>query len=250
MARMKAPDRRRQLLDAAARCFARHGYRGTKTAMIAAEAGVSEPIIYRHFKSKQNLFIDLITKVADEVFENWQEAARRAASPVDKLRTLLVRNPATSDPRTAEVYRILFHASTETAEPAIRRAIRRHYERYLQALAAVMAEAQQAGQIRSDVPAEWLAWQIIHAAVGFAMIRPLEIPSHAGLAFVQGTVQLLMEVLTRSVEPAAPATRRHACGPAGSSAPRGSTGRCGRTSHRVSTGSAGGRRLRKGETFR
>ena len=43
MVRMKAEDRRRQLLESAARCFAENGYRGTTTAMIANEAGISEP---------------------------------------------------------------------------------------------------------------------------------------------------------------------------------------------------------------
>jgi len=62
-----------------------------------------------------------------------------------------------------------------------------------------MKEAQDAGQIRRDVPAEWLTWQIIHAAVGFAMVRPLNIPSHTSLEFVQGTVRLLMELLTLGV---------------------------------------------------
>ncbi|HQE30308.1 MAG TPA: hypothetical protein PL151_21360, partial [Phycisphaerae bacterium] len=68
---------------------------------------------------------------------------------------------------------------------------------YVRSLASVMKEAQDAGQIRNDVPAEWLTWQIIHAAVGFAMVRPMQIPSHANLQFVQGTIRLLMEVLTR-----------------------------------------------------
>jgi hypothetical protein len=94
------------------------------------------------------------------------------------------------------VYQLLFHASTEISEPTIQDAIRDHYERYVRALASVMKDAQEAGQIRSDVPAEWLAWQIIHAAVGFAMVRPLKITSHANLEFVQGTVRLLIEVLT------------------------------------------------------
>ena len=196
MARMKAADRRRQLLDSAARCFAMHGYRGTTTAMIAAEAGISEPIIYRHFRNKHDLFVALIEKVADEVFENWRRATRRLDSPLEKLQMLLYQNPATSDPRTAEVYRLLFHASTETDEPEIQQAIRDHYERYVESLATVMAEAQQAGQIRNDFPAEWLAWQISHAAVGFAMVRPLNIPSHASLQFAQGTLRLLMELLT------------------------------------------------------
>lgn len=204
MARMKAEDRRRQLLDSAARCFAKYGYRGTTTARIAAEAGVSEPIIYRHFKNKQELFVALIEKVADDVFQNWTEATAKAKSPLEKLTILLFQNPATSDPKTAGVYQLLFHASTEVSDPTIRDAIRDHYERYVRSLSSVMKEAQEAGQIRDDVPAEWLAWQIIHAAVGFAMVRPLEIPSHRSLAFVHGTIQFLMELLTRHTDSTPP----------------------------------------------
>ncbi len=197
MARMRAEDRKQQLLHSAARCFALHGYRGTTTAMIAAEAGVSEPIIYRHFKNKHDLFIALIDEVGERVFKNWEQATANASSPLDKLRSMMYANPATSDPWTASVYQLLFHASTEINEPAIQEAIRDHYERYVRALAEIMKQAQQAGVIRQDVPPEWLSWQIIHAAVGFAMVRPLKIPSHTNLEFVQGTIRLLMEVLTR-----------------------------------------------------
>jgi len=197
MARMKAEERRQQLLESAAQCFAQNGYRGTTTAMIAAEAGISEPIIYRHFKNKQDLFVALVEKVADEVFANWQNATQNASSPLEKLQVLMYQNPATSDPQTASVYRLLFHASTETSEPAIQKAIHHHYERYVNSLAEVMSEAQKTGQIRDDVPAEWLAWQIIHAAVGFAMVKPLNIPNHATMEFAQGTIRLLIELLTK-----------------------------------------------------
>jgi TetR/AcrR family transcriptional regulator len=203
---MKAKDRRNQLLDAAASCFAKYGYRGTTTARIAAKAGVSEPIIYRHFRNKHQLFIALIEKVADVVFNNWQQAMSGLSSPLDKLRVMLYQNPATSDPWTASVYQLLFHAQTETSDPVIQQAIRDHYDRYVKALASVMAEAQAAGQIRADVPAEWLAWQILHAAIGFALVRPLNIPSHATLQFVQGTIRLLVDLLTREV-PKPPALR-------------------------------------------
>lgn len=196
MARMRAEDRKQQLLESAARCFAQHGYRGTTTAMIAAEAGVSEPIIYRHFHNKHDLFIALIEEVGERVFNNWERVTAHADTPLAKLQAMMYTNPATSDPWTASVYQLLFHASTEISEPTIQDAIRDHYERYVRALASVMKDAQEAGQIRSDVPAEWLAWQIIHAAVGFAMVRPLKITSHANLEFVQGTVRLLIEVLT------------------------------------------------------
>lgn len=55
-ARMNAGDRRRQLLDAALELFSRKGFGGTTTKEIAAAAGVTEAIIFRHFPSKQALY--------------------------------------------------------------------------------------------------------------------------------------------------------------------------------------------------
>ncbi len=57
MARLKAPQRREQLISVATRQFAKFGYDATTTDAIAKAAGVTEPILYRHFGSKQELFI-------------------------------------------------------------------------------------------------------------------------------------------------------------------------------------------------
>jgi TetR/AcrR family transcriptional regulator len=54
--RMNAGDRRRQLLDAALELFSRKGFGGATTKEIAAAAGVTEAIIFRHFPSKQALY--------------------------------------------------------------------------------------------------------------------------------------------------------------------------------------------------
>jgi TetR/AcrR family transcriptional regulator len=53
---MTAADRRSQLLDAALELFSRKGFGGTTTREIAAAAGVTEAIIFRHFPSKQALY--------------------------------------------------------------------------------------------------------------------------------------------------------------------------------------------------
>ncbi len=179
--RMKAADRRLQLLETAARCFAEHGYRGTTTAMLAKEAGISEPILYRHFANKQDLFIALIESVGDEVLRDWRAAIRKIASPLEQLRTIVYRNPATADPAKQPLYRIIFHASTEFTEPQIQQAIREHYEHYLRFLAGIVTRAQAVGEVRGDIDPPVLAWQVIHAAVGFAMCKPLGIEGHAGL---------------------------------------------------------------------
>jgi TetR/AcrR family transcriptional regulator len=54
--RMPGEDRRRQLLRVAVESFARNGFSGTKTKDIAAAAGVSEAILFRHFASKEDLY--------------------------------------------------------------------------------------------------------------------------------------------------------------------------------------------------
>jgi TetR/AcrR family transcriptional regulator len=55
-ARMPGEDRRRQLLKVAIESFAQNGFSGTKTKEIAAAAGVSEAILFRHFASKEDLY--------------------------------------------------------------------------------------------------------------------------------------------------------------------------------------------------
>src|ERR1700691_2485612 len=54
--RMPGEDRRRQLLQVAIESFARNGFSGTKTKDIAAAAGVSQAILFRHFASKEDLY--------------------------------------------------------------------------------------------------------------------------------------------------------------------------------------------------
>src|SRR5207244_7371149 len=58
--RLPAAERRQAFLEAALRVFSEGSYRGTTTAEIAREAGVSEPILYRHFPSKRDLYLACI----------------------------------------------------------------------------------------------------------------------------------------------------------------------------------------------
>ena len=60
--RVRRPPReqtRRDILDAAARAFARRGYHGASVEAVAAEAGMSTGAVYSNFKSKEDLFLTL-----------------------------------------------------------------------------------------------------------------------------------------------------------------------------------------------
>lgn len=54
--RLHAVERRRQLLETALNCFSQRGFQGTTTKEIAAAAGVTEAIVFRHFPTKQALY--------------------------------------------------------------------------------------------------------------------------------------------------------------------------------------------------
>jgi AcrR family transcriptional regulator len=193
---MSATDRRRQLLLASVECFAHYGYQGTTTARLAQAAHVSEPVLYKHFNSKRDMFISLLDEVGKEVLRQWRKAIAPLKSPLDQLRVLLRMNPATVDPRTRPLYRIIFAAQSELNEPAIQAALRRHYMKYAQFLTNLLKKAQRAKQVRSDVAAAGLAWQLIHSAIGFALIKPLDIPSHVSPAHIEQAIGLLMEQLS------------------------------------------------------
>ena len=55
--RLPAAERRQAIVDAALRVFAGGSYSHATTAEIARAAGISEPILYRHFASKRELYL-------------------------------------------------------------------------------------------------------------------------------------------------------------------------------------------------
>jgi TetR/AcrR family transcriptional regulator len=54
--RLPAPDRKKQLLEIAMKLFSDQGFDGTTTRKIAEAAGVNEALIFRHFRTKEDLF--------------------------------------------------------------------------------------------------------------------------------------------------------------------------------------------------
>jgi len=76
--RMAAAGRRAHLLETAARVFTEGSYHGTTTAEIARAAGISEPIIYRHFASKRELYIATIECVWEKARTGWEQTVAGA----------------------------------------------------------------------------------------------------------------------------------------------------------------------------
>lgn len=75
--RLSASERKKQLLEVSTRLFAQQGYAATTTRQIAAECGVTEAILFRHFLSKEELYWQVI------------EAKRASRGFLEKLKEIL-----------------------------------------------------------------------------------------------------------------------------------------------------------------
>jgi AcrR family transcriptional regulator len=71
--RMTAAARREVIERAATEVFAERGYRGASVDEIARRSGVSPPVVYDHFASKQDLHRRLLERTRDELLEMWRE---------------------------------------------------------------------------------------------------------------------------------------------------------------------------------
>src|SRR3954453_21480393 len=74
--RLTSEERRASIVQAAIRLFAEKGFRGTTTRELAAAVGVSEPILYEHFRTKRDLYAAII-ETAARSGEDVIEALRR-----------------------------------------------------------------------------------------------------------------------------------------------------------------------------
>lgn len=74
MARMPAAQRRRQLLDEAVQIFSEVGYHGAAMNDIALAAGVTKPVIYQHFESKLDLYLELLDDIAERLSTTIRDA--------------------------------------------------------------------------------------------------------------------------------------------------------------------------------
>lgn len=83
--RLPAAERREQLLAAALAVFAADGFQSATMDTVATEAGVTKPVLYQHFPSKRDLFLELLREVGARLSHTVNEATNEASSPREQV---------------------------------------------------------------------------------------------------------------------------------------------------------------------
>src|SRR3954471_19547312 len=79
--RLPAVQRRRQLFDVSLEVFAERGFHGASMAEIAEAAGVTKPVLYQHFRSKRELYLELLDDVGGQLLDAITKATAAATGP-------------------------------------------------------------------------------------------------------------------------------------------------------------------------
>ena len=158
--RLPAAQRRRAIVDAAVRMFSSGSYAGTTTAEIAREAGVSEPILYRHFRSKRELWFACL----EEAWTQFRAGIEAAVEELGEEHGVAAIGQTGIRLRRQRVLLPNFwiQGVTEAVDdPEIQKVVRRHMREAHDFVARVLAGAQQAGGMPADRDPDAEAWIFI-----------------------------------------------------------------------------------------
>lgn len=160
--RLPAPERRAAVLGCACRVFSRASYHGATTAEIAREAGVTEPVLYRHFESKRDLYLACLDECWENVRAMWVQAIEGEPDP-GKWITAMGQSFLQSGRYRPLIANLWVQALTESAgDEEIRRYMRKHIREVHRFAADVIRRSQQEPHgIRPERDADAEAWIFI-----------------------------------------------------------------------------------------
>jgi AcrR family transcriptional regulator len=157
--RLPPAERRAGVLEAASRVFGRSSYRGATTADIAAEAGISEPILYRHFGSKRELYLACLD-------DAWQRLRAWGESEPDGMRIRAITQAYMDGRGPARLIDLWIEALSVAAEDeqiaaALHTQIREVHEWF----ADLIREGQAEGHVVADRDPVAEAWLLLAAGL-------------------------------------------------------------------------------------
>jgi AcrR family transcriptional regulator len=119
-ARLPAARRRQQLLDVALEVFAARGFHPTSMNDLAEAAGVTKPVLYQHFRSKRELYRELLDDVGNRLGAAIEKATSEAAGPREQVERGFTAYFGFVDDHQA-AFQILFGGGTRRDEEFARR---------------------------------------------------------------------------------------------------------------------------------
>lgn len=137
---------RQELLDAALSCFSEYGYARTRISDIVFRAGVSQGNFYRHFESKDEIFLEALQPSLDELAASTSRA--RIGDSVDRETMIaLTASYLTSYTRNRHILRVMREAAASSADEGFAKLWLRQRASYVDRTARWLERLHRQGRI-------------------------------------------------------------------------------------------------------
>ncbi len=153
-------EKRRLILDAAVRTFARNGYHATRVGDIAEEAGVAYGLVYHYFASKEDVLETIFRETWAELLDAIravEESDQPATEQLRQVTAILLR----SWRRQPDLVRVLVREVARS--PEVQRRVNEIGEVF-SAIERIIVSGQERGEFKADVDARLASW-ILYGAI-------------------------------------------------------------------------------------
>ncbi len=164
----KFTKRQKQILDTAIELISEHGIQELTIKNLAGRIGIAESAIYRHFKSKLDILLGILS-IFKESTENMVILSKNTnLSPLQKLHFIL-KDRFSYFSKNRAIATVIFSEELFRNDRHLSRMIYETMTSIQNTIVDILREGQKSGEIRSDVPPEHLGYMIIGALRLFIM---------------------------------------------------------------------------------
>jgi AcrR family transcriptional regulator len=166
----KMTRRRLEILTVARRLLAERGFDGTTMADIANEVGVVESALYRHFKSKQELFAETVRVFYEPLVQELEAASQGISDPLPFVRYVIWRHIRSyaEEPELNQL--VVIHARRIGHDGQVDREVAALNRRYTSVLLRALTDGIKSGRFRTDLDPR-LARDMIYGLIEHTWLR-------------------------------------------------------------------------------
>lgn len=142
--------RRDQVVAGVLKIIGDHGMAGLTTAALAKEVGMSEANLYRHFKNKQEVLSETVTRIGEGLRGNIESVAASSSSPVERLKEIfrLHLQYVSANPG---IPRLVFSDEIHANSAELKARLLEMISDYTRKLEGIIVEGKQGGSIRESM---------------------------------------------------------------------------------------------------
>ncbi|MCX7747967.1 MAG: TetR/AcrR family transcriptional regulator [Clostridia bacterium] len=183
-------ERATQIKQASLKVFARYGYSGTKTSMIASEAGISEGLIYRYFSSKEELFNTLIQELLEDASRELENLHQLQGSPYEQIKAV-TENMLDEANRNAFILIQTTRMDEDIPQKATENLKKYSADTLIDLLLPIFVKGQESGEFYEEDPCRLASWY-------FSIVNSICMQEWGKEEYGMPSVEVLMRILKKN----------------------------------------------------